>query len=68
MESCGDQPGDVRHVAEEERANLVRDLAKRSASIVRVGRCAADDQLRPVLLRQAPTSPKSIRLVSRSTP
>src|SRR5918996_13331 len=51
----GDKPGEVRHVAEEERADLVRDLAKAvGLDRARVGRGAADDQLRAVLLREAP--------------
>ena len=49
----GDEPGEVRHVAEEERADLVRDLAELPRlDGARIGAAAADDQLRAVLLRQ----------------
>ena len=51
----GDEPGDVGHVAEEQRADLVRDRAKAlGLDRARVGGGAADDQLRPVLLGQPP--------------
>ena len=54
MEPRGDEPGDVGHVAEEERADLVGDLPEAvGLDRARVGGGAADDQLRPVLLRQA---------------
>ena len=64
------RPGEVRHVAEEVRADLVGDRAEAlGLDRARVRRAAADDQLRPVLLREPRgTSSKSTRLVSRSTP
>ena len=41
------------HVAEQQRAHLVGDLAEPvGLDRARVGRAAADDQLRPVLLRE----------------
>jgi hypothetical protein len=47
----GDEPGEMRHVAEQERADLVGDRAELPRlDRARVGRAAADDQLRPVLL------------------
>ena len=47
------RPGEVRHVAEQQRADLVGDLAEAvGLDRARVGRAAADDQLRPVLLGQ----------------
>jgi hypothetical protein len=49
----GDEPGEVGHVGEKERADLVRDLAELvRLDGARVGRAARDDQLRPVLLRE----------------
>ena len=48
----GDEPGEVGHVAHQQRVDLVRDLAELGrVDRARVGRAAADDQLRPVLLR-----------------
>ena len=48
---AGDEAREVRHVAEQQRADLVRDLAEAvGLDRARVGRAAADDQLRPVLL------------------
>ena len=48
----GDEPGEVRHVAEQERADLVGDLAELvGLDGARIGGAAADDQLRPTLLR-----------------
>ena len=49
----GDEPGEVGHVAHEQRADLVGDLAEAvGLDRARVGGAAADDQLRPVLLRE----------------
>ena len=49
----GDEPREVRHVAQQQRADLVGDLAEAvGLDRARVGRAAADDQLRPVLLRE----------------
>ena len=53
MQPCGDQPRDVRHIHHEERADRVRN--RRHALKIndaRVRRCARDDQLRLVLVRQ----------------
>ena len=48
----GDEPGEVRHVAHQQRADLVGDLAEAvGLDRARVRRAAADDQLRPHLLR-----------------
>ena len=53
VQSRRDEPGEVGHVAEEERADLVRDLAEAPGlDRARIRRAAADDQLRPVLLRE----------------
>jgi hypothetical protein len=52
VDAGGDEPGEMGHVAEEQRADLVRDLAEAvGLDASRVGRAAADDQLRPRLLR-----------------
>ena len=49
----GDQPREVRHVAQEQRSDLVRDLAETPRlDGARVGRAAAHDELRPVRLRE----------------
>ena len=49
----GDKPGEVRHVAHQQRADLVGDPPElQRFDGPRVGRPAADDQPRPVLLRQ----------------
>ena len=43
-----DEAGEMRHVAEQERADIVGDLAElRRVDGPRVRRAAADDQLRP---------------------
>ena len=48
-----DEAGEVGHVAEEERADLIRDLAEAPRlDRPRVRRAAAHDELRPVLLRE----------------
>ena len=48
-----DEPREVRHVAEEQRADLVGDLAEAPRlDRPRVRRAAAHDELRPVLLRE----------------
>ncbi len=53
-EAGRDETGEVGHVAEEKRADLVGDLPKAvGLDRARVGRAAADDQLRPALVRHA---------------
>ena len=53
VQAGGDEPGVVRHVAEEQGADLVGDLAELvRLDRPRIGRPAADDQLWPVLLRE----------------
>ena len=53
MEPGGDEPGEVRHVAEQVRTDLVGDLAEAlGLDHPRVRRASADDELRPVGLRQ----------------
>ena len=53
MEPGRDQPREVRHVAPEQRADLVGDAPEhRGVDGARVRRAAADDQLRPVLARE----------------
>ena len=53
MQPGRDEPGEVRHVAEEECVHLVGDLAELPRlDGSRVRAAAADDQLRPVLLRE----------------
>ena len=53
MRAGDDQAGDVRDVGEEVGADLLRDLAERlEVEQPRVGRRAADDDLRARLLRQ----------------
>ena len=55
VEARRDEAGEVRHVAEEERADLVGDLAEAlGLDLARIRRAAAHDQLRAVLLREAP--------------
>ena len=50
----GDEPGEVRHVAHQQRPDLVGDLAELvGLDGARIGGAAADDQLRPLLLRAA---------------
>ena len=50
--SGGDEPGEVRHVAHEFRADRIGDLAEaREIELARIGRPAGDDQLRPLFLR-----------------
>ena len=52
VQAGGDEAGEVRHVAEQERADLVGDLAELvGLDRARIRRAAADDQLRPHLLR-----------------
>ena len=47
MHAARDEPRDVRRVEEEQRADLVGDLAERlGVDDPRVGRCAGDDHLR----------------------
>ncbi len=54
MEACGHEPREVSHVAEQERADLVGDLAEAPRlDGARIRGAAADDELGPVLLRQA---------------
>jgi hypothetical protein len=54
MDPRGDEPREVRHVAEQIGTDLVRDLAEPMRLYrPRVRRAAAHDQLRPVLLREA---------------
>ena len=53
LQPRGDEPGEMSHVAEEQRADLVSDLAEAPGlDRARVRRAAADDQLRPMLLRE----------------
>ena len=53
LQPRGDEPGEMSHVAEEQRADLVSDLAEAPGlDRARVRRTAADDQLRPMLLRE----------------
>ncbi len=53
MQPRGDEPREVGHVAEQQSADLVRDLAEAvRLDGARIGRAAADDQLGAVLLRQ----------------
>jgi len=48
----GDEPGDVRHVHDEHRANLVGDaLERREIDDARVGATAADQDARPLPAR-----------------
>ena len=48
-----DQPGEMRHVDEQQRADLVADRAEAGEiEVARIGRAAGDDQLGPMLLRQ----------------
>ena len=52
VQARGHQPGEVRHVAQQERADLVGDLPEPvGLDGARVRRPAAHDQLRPDLLR-----------------
>ena len=52
MQAGRDQPGEVGHVTEQQRADLVGDCAEAvGLDRPRVCRAAADDQLRAVLLR-----------------
>ena len=52
LQPGGDEPGEVGHVAEEQRADLVGDRAEAvGLDRARVRRTAADDDLRPRLLR-----------------
>ena len=51
MLARGDQPGEMRHVDQEQRADLVADRAEAGEiEMPRIGRAAGDDQLGPVLL------------------
>ena len=51
LQPRGDETGEMSHVAEEQRAYLVSDLAEAPGlDRARVRRAAADDQLRPMLL------------------
>ena len=53
MQAGGDEPGEVRHVAHQESVDLVRDPAELGGvDRARVRRPAADDQTRPMLLRE----------------
>jgi hypothetical protein len=53
MEADRDQPRDVRHVDQEIGADRIGDLAKAGeVDDTRIGGCAGDDQLRPVLDRE----------------
>ena len=53
MLARGDQPREMRHVDEEQGANLVADRAEaREVEMARIGRAAGDDQLWPMLLRE----------------
>ena len=55
MQPGRDQAGEVRHVAEQVGADLVRDFAEAlGLDRPRIGGAAADDELRPVRLRQLP--------------
>ncbi len=52
-ETGGDEPGEVRHVAEQERADLVRDRTETvGLDHTRIRGATADDDLRARLLRQ----------------
>ena len=52
MHATGHQPGNVRHVGEEERADLVGDAAeRREVEHPRVRRATGDEQLRAHPLR-----------------
>ena len=54
VQAGGDQPGEVRHVDHQQRADLVGDLAEaREVELARVGGPAGDDQLRLALARDA---------------
>ena len=67
MEARGDEPREVGHVAEQERAHLVGDLAEAPRlDRARIRRAAADDELRPVLLREARARRRSRRGSSRA--
>ena len=69
VQAGGDQPGEVSHVAEQERAHLVGDLAELvDLDDARVGRAAADDQLGLVLERERAHLVVVDRKVSRLTP
>ena len=69
VQAGGDEAGEVRHVAEQERADLVGDLAELvGLDGARIGGAAADDQLRPVLLREAEHLVVVDEFVSRLTP
>ena len=49
----GDQPGEMRHVDQQQRAHLVGDCAEAGEiEMARIGRAAGDDQLGPMLLGQ----------------
>ena len=51
MQSCRNEPSEMGHVAEEQGVDLVGDLPEPvGLDRARVGRTAADDQLRAVLL------------------
>src|SRR5918995_5752038 len=53
MQTGGDEPGEMGHVAEEQRADLVRDLPELlGLHGAGIRRPAADDQVRPVFLRE----------------
>ena len=53
MQAGGDETREVRHVAHQQRVDLVGDLAEPvRLDRARIGGAAADDQLRPVLLRE----------------
>ena len=68
MNAGGNQAREVRHVGEEERADLVGDRAERGeVPEARVGGGPGDDHLRPALTGQERTSSMSIRWVVRST-
>ena len=51
VQAGGDQPGEVGHVDQQQRADLVGDLAERGeVELARVGGPAGDDHLRLALL------------------
>ena len=53
MQAGRDEAGEVGHVAHQQRVDLVRDLAELGrVDRARIRGAAADDQLRPVLLRE----------------
>ena len=54
MRAARDKAGEMRHVNQKKRANLVRDLPEPlEIDDARIGRAARDDQARLMLARQA---------------